>query len=401
MRRKKIFKKILWLLCFLLCFSCILPLFNGIQAKGEELNSSFNFEEYINTIFSERNKKFLAGDVKDLFKFYDTSTNGGKYSLNHEIKRIYYLRDWALERGIKFTSITSNNTFKKISTSGNHAKIRVDEEYKFDYIYEGDSNPTVNSFGITLFHIINLSNKNNNWIISQDWYLDCFEDGLKKYQLDLNNLGNYTPKEKTFNFLNFNTLPNQIELLDNYENKNYNRKKAVEYADKYCGVIWGSNNPTKYNKKYKNYTGGGGNCTNYISQCLGDTEGGNLKQGHGWYCVYKNGFCTDSSPSWVNADAFKNFLLYSGKGKIIKAASFKDLLSPLDDSPQGYIGKIKLGDVISYGKGLYDIDHSAIVTSFDSHGYPLINSHTVDRYHVPFDLGWSDNNIVFYLISIN
>ncbi|MBU3128796.1 amidase domain-containing protein [Clostridium tagluense] len=41
-----------------------------------------------------------------------------------------------------------------------------------------------------------------------------------------------------------------------------------------------------------------------------------------------------------------------------------------------------------------------MVTGFDSHGYPLVNTNTIDRYHVPWDLGWGDKNINFYLIHV-
>ena len=39
-------------------------------------------------------------------------------------------------------------------------------------------------------------------------------------------------------------------------------------------------------------------------------------------------------------------------------------------------------------------------TGFNSHGYPLVNTHTIDRYHVTWDLGWGDKNIKFYLIHV-
>ncbi|MDT2264397.1 hypothetical protein P7H17_02880 [Paenibacillus larvae] len=36
----------------------------------------------------------------------------------------------------------------------------------------------------------------------------------------------------------------------------------------------------------------------------------------------------------------------------------------------------------------------------DAKGYPLVNSHTADRYRVPFDLGW-DKSTKYLLIHIN
>ena len=77
--------------------------------------------------------------------------------------------------------------------------------------------------------------------------------------------------------------------------------------------------------------------------------------------------------------------------------TFKELISPLPDYQLGAVQKLDIGDLICYAKGS-DIDHFAIITGFDSNGYPLVNTHTIDRYHVPWDLGWGDKNIKFYLI---
>ena len=94
----------------------------------------------------------------------------------------------------------------------------------------------------------------------------------------------------------------------------------------------------------------------------------------------------------------KIIFLYSGKGKVIKKANFENSLKPLKDGT--FVFKnLYVGDIISYDKK-NDIDHNAVITGFDSKGYPLINSHTVDRYQVPFDLGWGDKDISFYFIHI-
>ncbi|GIM29497.1 exported protein [Clostridium polyendosporum] len=353
---------------------------------------------HIQEFFNKRNDMFLTGDIADLIPYYETSHNYGKYSLEHEVRRIRYLRDWAGERGIKFTSISSKANVKRASVSPTHAKIKVDEEYKFEYVYNCDNEPVVNNFGINLFHAITLNKKNDKWIITSDWYLDCFDDALKGYSWDFKTLQFSEPKSQCYDFSTF-APPTLQETGTPIPKGKYNRLKAIEYADKYCGVPWGSKNNLKYNKKYKNYTGIGGDCTNYISQCLGDKEGGALKHDGAWFSVYKKYDGAENSASWVNADAFRNYLLYSGKGTLIKRGSFKNLIAPSNDSPNGAIGRLQLGDVVSYAKG-NDIDHNAIVTAFDSHGYPLINSHTVERYHVPFDLGWSDKNIYFHLIHV-
>ncbi|MFX0548583.1 amidase domain-containing protein [Hathewaya histolytica] len=396
--RKAIIKK------FILCLMCLSLLANNIPlvyANNEHSKSSYtkeDYNDYIHSFFYTKNQTFFSSDLKPIKEFYDTTQNHGKYSLDHEIRRFRYLRDWASERGIRFIEISSKPSIKKITDKGNIANIRVDEEYIFKYVYEGEENPKENQFGVALFHNLRLKKVNKSFKICNDYYLDCFEDGLKAYNIDLKE--NTLPKPKPQKY-DFTKLPKKdIPEYKEVKKGSYNRLKAVEYADRYCGVTWATGNKTpKYNKKYKNFTGIGGNCTNYISQCLGDSDGGGLRHGSGWHSINVPNSGTEGSAAWVNADAFKNHLLYSGKGRLVKKGSFNDLIKISEDNTNPYFEKLELGDIIAYAKK-NDIDHNAIITNFDSHGYPMINSHTVDRYHVPFDLGWGDKDIYFHLIHM-
>lgn len=53
--------------------------------------------------------------------------------------------------------------------------------------------------------------------------------------------------------------------------------------------------------------------------------------------------------------------------------------------------------------GQWALEHEVKCVKYlqDSHGYLLVNSHTTDRYHIPWNLGWGDNQIRFFLIHIN
>ncbi len=354
-----------------------------------------NIQNEINLIFNDRCSMFLTGDLSSLPYYFDTSNKFGTWALEHEIKRIRYLRDWSNQRDIKFTNIESETQIKKVTPTSRGMRVRADEYYKFQYIYPNDAEPIINNFGVSLIHSMELIKKGDRWIIYNDWYTDCFEDALKSYSGELND--KETPSDKPKYTLP--CCPKEEFIQKDVPKGHYNRVKAVEYADKYCGIPWASGNPQKYNKKYKNFTGIGGNCTNYVSQCLGDTEGGGLKFDGTWYCIYNKYDGASGSSAWVNADALKNYLIYSGRGMIIKKGDFKAVTSPTNELSCGAVSKLQLGDLICYAKGS-DIDHFAIVTGFDSHGYPLINSHTTDRYHVPWDLGWGDKNISFYLIHM-
>ena len=167
----------------------------------------------------------------------------------------------------------------------------------------------------------------------------------------------------------------------------YNRAKAVEYADRYCGAVWDRDDGYKYNPKYTNYASLGGDCANFASQVLGDKNAGGLKMGGPW--LYKNG---KGSAAWVNAGSFTSHLLYSGKGRLVAKGKY--------DSVLGASKQLQPGDIVAYEKK-GDIVHVSIVTAKDSKGTLLVNSHTNDRYHVPWDLGWGANDVRFWLVKIN
>jgi len=350
----------------------------------------------VENIYKDRCSMFITKDITNLPNYYDTSQKLGKWSLEHEVKRLTYFNDWSSQRDMCFLKVESIPKIRKITSTKKGLRLLVDEYYKFEYNYKNEKTPTTNVFGVGLTHSMDLIKDGEKWIIYSDWYLDCFEDALKSYSGEIQNLKVNVAKEPIYKLENCPKIPSELKLVAKGQ---YDKINAVKYADKYCGIPWASGNPTKYNKRYKNYTGIGGNCTNYVSQSMGDKEGGGLRFDDAWYCTYKKYDGAEGSSAWVNADAFKKYLTYSGRGKIVGKGTFKELNTCIPGYPCGAIQKIDLGDLICYAKGS-DIDHFAIVTGFDSHGYPLVNTHTIDRYRVPWDLGWGDKNIKFYLIHV-
>ena len=78
--------------------------------------------------------------------------------------------------------------------------------------------------------------------------------------------------------------------------KEYNRKKAVEYAIKWA---------YKRNPKYYNFDSVGGDCTSFISQCIYAGSGiMNYKKHIGWY--YNSS--SDRTASWSGVEFLYNFL---------------------------------------------------------------------------------------------
>ncbi|WPC40481.1 amidase domain-containing protein [Clostridium sp. JS66] len=358
------------------------------ETDSNKKNSVENIDENqlkseVERIYNARSAAFVSGDVSSLKELFDTSQRYGKWALEHEIKRVKYLNDWSNERNITFGKVASSVRIKKVYPRGNIIKMALQESYKFDYVYNNDDNSPINSFGVGIRHTTSLIKKNDKWVIYNDWYTDCFEDALRGYSNVADSILRMLP--------NIHDSNNGHEALS-YSKPFYNREKAVAYADKYCGAAWGSSNNFKYNKKYSDYNGIGGDCSNFASQVLGDKEGGGMPIGGSW---------TPGSRAWSNADGLKNYLVGSGRGSIISVGTFKDLTKFSERLPSGAVGKLQIGDLVAYEKGRGNVDHFAVVTGFDSHGYPLVNSHTTDRYHVPWDLGWGDAKIRFFLIHIN
>lgn len=359
---------------------------NAVSINPLENIDNNKIKSELENIYNTRSYCFVTGNLSTLKNKFDTSSKYGVWALEHEVKRVKYLKNWSYERAIKFTDVNSSIRVKKINIIKNNTyRLTLEETYNFKYIYSKDINPVVNSFGIGIRHTVDICNKNGQWKIGNDWYTDCFEDALSNYNGEICEIKTDGP------ILN---IENYLKQFNINSTERYDRVKAVEYADKYCGAANGNGNNFKYNSKYKDFTGIGGDCTNFVSQVLGDKEGGNLKPDTTWYWSNSSG-----SRAWVNADSLKNYLIYSGKATIIQKGTFKELAIPKNNNKYATVHQLELGDLICYAKK-NDMDHFAVISSSDSHGYPLVNSHTTDRYHVPWDLGWRNKNITFYLIHI-
>ncbi len=86
-------------------------------------------------------------------------------------------------------------------------------------------------------------------------------------------------------------MPSQIAL------KEYDRAKAVEYADKWAYFR---------NPKYYDFSNLGGNCTNFASQCIYAGSGVmNYNPVYGWYYISLN----QRSPSWTGVMYLYDFLI--------------------------------------------------------------------------------------------
>lgn len=345
-------------------------IFNGFQniAAAEESYTIDDAKKEIELIFQNRNRAILSGDTEVIESIYDGNTTYGVWALEHEKKKMTYLHKWEEKQGIKFIEINPKVVFRRIKGKDNKfsANILCSTEYK--YIYE-DVPDIVNSSRIGTYHSLSLMNKNGVWIITKEWYTDPFADSLNISDLKVDSIKQH--------------IVSQTERdLSSINNR---RLGAIEYAKMHCGAASEEAYGFKYNKKYRDYNPQGGDCANFASQIL--YEGAKFKRTIAWN-YDRNG----ATRAWVNADGFKSYMINSGRASVIAYGNYEKV----------YKNSYKLlpGDFVAYEKK-GDITHISMVTGADSRGYTLVTCHNTDRYQVPWDLGWSDKHIKFWLVRVH
>ncbi len=279
------------------------------------------------------------------------------------------MQDWAAWRCIRFTTICSDVIIKRVREVGRGYAFRILVSTSYNYVYE-DQPDLINLFRIGTYHSLDLipGSVAGSWVISREWYMDPLQDPLLE------------DKSNTEEVRQFITAQTQT----NYSGISGSRKLALEYADRFAGAASDGENGYGYNPEYPNYNDMGGDCSNYVSQILHESG---YKTGYGWNYT-KN----SATRSWCNAAGLQSYLVWSGKayaiaqGNYIKVYQAAYQLAP--------------GDAIAYIDG-GRVDHMGFVAAVDSKGYPLVNTHTADRYHVPWDLGWNESDIKYILLKVN
>lgn len=333
-----------------------------------DLTENEEVRDSIYQIFQKRNNAIINGDSKLIESMYDTSTKYGIWAYQHELAKVKYIYSWEQKQGVEFTDIIPTVEIRSIKPKGGKFTINLlcSTEYKYSYVDKPD---IVNSFRVGTYHVLDLFCMNEVWIITREWYKDPFEDILNLGRINVDSINQYI----------------SAQVARDLSNIGDRRKKAVEYADKYCGAASEEKFGFKYNKKYRNYNSQGGDCANFASQVL--LEGGKFRKSHMWNYDSKG-----ATRAWVNADGFKSYMLYSGRASLIAYGSYEKV----------YKASYKLlpGDFVAYEKD-GDITHISVVTGADSKGYSLVSCHNTDRNRVPWDLGWSGSKIRFWLIRVH
>lgn len=367
-------KKFLLFLIILLLLVIILsykvynsPTITTFFTQNKENQEKEEVDLIINNFFSIRNRSIIKGDIDTIASLYDTSVKYGIWAYEHEKKKVKYLHSWSNKQGIEFYNVKSLLKIRSIKErqDGYRINFTASTEYKYYYKDEIDKK---NMFRIGTYHSIDIKKIGESWKIVREWYTDPFADSL-----DLDNI----KSEEITKYI----LSQKKSKLTNLSKRRIN---AVKYADRYCGAAADEEYGFNYNKKYRNYNPLGGDCANFASQIL--YEGGKFRQTYTW--KYDKG----GSTAWVNAQSFKNYMLYSNRASKIAYGTYE----------QVYKSSFKLlpGDFVAYVKK-GKVTHISVVTGADSKGYAYVHSHNTDRYRVPWDLGWSDKGIKFWLVRVH
>ncbi len=351
-----------------------LAIYKQLDKENDILVSNINDEELeqeytlvLQNLFDYRNKALLDKDENSLKQLYDIENKFGLWAYEHEVKKMQYLENWSSKQGVIFKDIKTKVKVTKVKEKEKDLYgiiCNVSTDYKYSYENQKEE---VNSCKIGTNHYLNVKVRDGEYIITKEWYTDPFADSLSLENIESGDIKKYIlAKEKPY-----------IELTNE-------QQKAVEYAHRYCGVSNEEEYEFKFNRDYKNFNPDGGDCANFASQIM--YESGRFKKNQTWNYEDRQG-----TKAWVNAQAFKNYIIYSGRGNLITKGTYKEVYKDAYN--------MKPGDFVAYEKG-GRITHVSTVTGVDSRGYPLVTCHNTDRLLVPWDLGWSNKSIKFHFINV-
>ncbi|MBS5026362.1 MAG: amidase domain-containing protein [Romboutsia timonensis] len=326
------------------------------------------YQLLLQNLFDYRNKAILEQNEEILKELYDTDKKTGLWAYEHEVEKMKYLKNWSSKQGVTFNDIKTKVKIRKVKEKETDLYgiiCNVATDYNYSYENEKD---VKNIFRIGTEHYLNVKIKDNQYIITKEWYTDPFADSLNLENIKSDDIRSYILAQQK----------PDIQLTQE-------QQKAIDYAHRYCGVSTEEEYEFKFNREYKNFNPDGGDCANFASQIM--YESGRFKKNSIWN--YNN---RDGTKAWVNAQGFKNYILNSGRGSLICKGSYEETYK------ESY--NLRPGDFVAYEKG-GRITHVSTVTGMDSKGYPLVTCHNTDRLLVPWDLGWSNKTIRFHLIRVH
>ena len=353
------------------------PLWRGARADARPLTpEEQGVREAVRALWQQEDTAAVSGDGKALSAVFDLESASGRASLRHAQARAAFVQAWAKARGVRWTTPqvsvrTPRIRFDAGSTPTTVTVTAIVSE-RWSYAYDGQT--ATQAFGLGREHWMTLIRTAAGWRIAQDWFTDPLDQ-------DTRIPGPAVPSAGTWRGL----PARSPRVTAVFGRRGYSRAGAVGYADHYCGAAPGCGNDGRYNPRFRDYNGDGGDCTNFVSQAL--ALGGKLRQSSVWTFDPRTG---EGTEAWVQASALLDQLLATGRARVIARGTYAQVVSALPE--------LQPGDIIGYmEKG--EVQHLALVVGTDPRGYTLVDSHTADRHHVPWDIGW-DRRTIFVLVHM-
>jgi len=341
---------------------------NMEQTVVGDVNTDEEVINFVENIFKVKSKAVLSKDLDSIESLYATDTKYGQWAYEYEQRKVKYINNWAEKQGVNFIDIIPKVVIRKSKIKEDKCSFNILCNTEYKYIYP-DLPEQINSSRIGTYHSLALTKRNGEWIITKEWYTDPFADSLSLESIKIDQIKEYIKSQPSRDLSDINER----------------RKGVIEYAEKFCGSATIEDYNYKYNNKYRDFNPEGGDCANFASQIL--HEGGKFKETSGWN--YDKGSVTGP---WVNAGKFTYFMINSGRASVIAKGSYEKVYK------DSY--KLLPGDFVAYEKK-GDIMHVSVVTGVDSKGYSLVTCHNTDRNNVPWDLGWSDKKMQFWLVRVH
>lgn len=334
----------------------------------------------ITALWQAEDNAVMAGDTSALPVLFDLTTSTGEASLKQARERLSFVQAWARGRGVQWTGVHVAVRTPAIRLSGKTATVSawIAEEWTYAYLLVPSARQT---FGLGQRHWMRVTQTPNGWRIVYDWFTDPLDQDTRIPG------GVAIPTAASVPTVASN-VPLPPPLLARAQP--YNGPGTVAYADAYCGIAPGCGNGNRYNPRFYDYNGEGGDCTNFVSQAL--AVGGGLVRNGTWNIDPNT---REGTVAWGRAGGLVAYLTGTGLAQVLARGSY----AAVTTAPAGGaapIARLVPGDVLAY----YErgrIVHLAIVVGRDPVGVVLVDSHTADRYHVPWDIGW-DRTTTFVLL---
>lgn len=328
--------------------------------------------QHLLTALVERaDRATMSGDRQALKAVFSPGSAAANVYYDKALQRLVYLSDWSTARKIHFDQVSVTvriQSMRRLSPT----EIRVSGAESARYQYHHTVGNTAESwFGLGVYHRYVIDEIGGSWYIRRDVFIDPLNQDTR---------------------LKGPAIPAVIQIPPEKRVEHPpspGAKNALAFAARYCGAAPGCGNDNRYHPAFPDFNWNGGDCSNFISQVL---KAGGFSETPQWNSR------GEGSAAWVNAIRLSQYLQASGRATLYASGNLTQVLTP-DRSGRSPLDRLRPGDLIAYYES-GRVVHFAILAGFDPAGYPLVISHSADRFREPWDLGW-DRTTRFLLFHVH